>query len=430
MFGLFESGFIISLLAISLLGTLFPYLVYKKDIAGKNWSKNISSFFNVFTKFLFFIFTINLSIFHFNMFFASTVKDKILLNDIELTQVIDLPERDVYYIILDGHLRQDVLMELYDYDNSDFISKLEELGFYVALKSTSNYSQTYLSLASSLNMDYLNIDPKTNSDLGHSVLNNMINNSVFINFLKSNGYHLKVNYSGWEALEKFDIKQSLITFSELEKIYLKTTLAKYFLPNNFDHVVHDRKTRSSMDFITSSDHHESNIMFAHIMSPHPPFIYDEKGNLQPQDHNEFQYYDGFWKELDGRSPELYRELYLKQLEYIDSETLEIIEVLLKKPGNKPIIILQSDHGPASYENINGDFTGTELVERHSILNAYYFPNGEYNSLYSDITPVNSFRIVLNEYFGQSLELLEDKNYFSTYKEPFVLNDVTDVVKSE
>ena len=65
---------------------------------------------------------------------------------------------DIYYIILDGYARADVLDSVYGYDNSEFIFWLEQHGFQVARGSRSNYSQTYLSLASSLNMTYLALD--------------------------------------------------------------------------------------------------------------------------------------------------------------------------------------------------------------------------------------------------------------------------------
>jgi hypothetical protein len=61
---------------------------------------------------------------------------------------------DIYYIILDAYGRQDSLQTL-GYDNSAFINERESLGFYVASCSRSNYPQTVMSMASSLNMNYL-----------------------------------------------------------------------------------------------------------------------------------------------------------------------------------------------------------------------------------------------------------------------------------
>src|SRR4051812_29675911 len=62
---------------------------------------------------------------------------------------------DIYYLILDGYARSDVMRRLFDFDNSAFLDRLEQKGFYVARCSTANYCQTPLSLSSSLNMSYL-----------------------------------------------------------------------------------------------------------------------------------------------------------------------------------------------------------------------------------------------------------------------------------
>jgi hypothetical protein len=47
------------------------------------------------------------------------------------------------------------------------------------------------------------------------------------------------------------------------------------------------------------------------------------------------------------------------------------------------------------------------------LMAYYFPGKDTASLaYPSITPVNSFRLVFNTYFGGTYPLLENVSYFS------------------
>src|SRR5262249_55856944 len=62
---------------------------------------------------------------------------------------------DVYYIILDGYARADTLKRECQFDNSEFLEQLRSRGFYVADQSCSNYPMTFMSLASSLNMSYL-----------------------------------------------------------------------------------------------------------------------------------------------------------------------------------------------------------------------------------------------------------------------------------
>ncbi len=67
----------------------------------------------------------------------------------------------------------------------------------------------------------------------------------------------------------------------------------------------------------------------------------------------------------------------------------------------------------------------DVGERFPILNAYYFPGVDSSDLYPTISPVNSFRVVLNTYFGLELPLLEDRAFYCTMKRPFDLVEITD-----
>ena len=62
---------------------------------------------------------------------------------------------DIYYNILDGYARDDVLSERYGMPDNALTNYLTSKDFYLADRSQANYAQTYPSLASSLNMTYL-----------------------------------------------------------------------------------------------------------------------------------------------------------------------------------------------------------------------------------------------------------------------------------
>jgi hypothetical protein len=59
------------------------------------------------------------------------------------------------FILLDGYMRSDALQRDLNYDNSAFVKKLEELGFYVPTCSRANYGYTQGTMTTALNMDYL-----------------------------------------------------------------------------------------------------------------------------------------------------------------------------------------------------------------------------------------------------------------------------------
>ena len=109
---------------------------------------------------------------------------------------------DVYYIILDEYAPLKTLENFYDYDNSDFIKFLEEKGFYVPKNSHSNYAQTSTSLASSLNMKYLNYlsDIVGNESKDHGILYQMLDNNLVMRIFKSAGYQVyNISSGAWNT---------------------------------------------------------------------------------------------------------------------------------------------------------------------------------------------------------------------------------------
>ena len=134
-------------------------------------------------------------------------------------------------------------------------------------------------------------------------------------------------------------------------------------------------------------------------------------------------YQGFTSD-----PQVYIRGYRDQAIYITRRIEQVIDQILARSPEPPVVILQGDHGsglrlvPESKEK-------SDLHERMSILNAYYFPDRKYQALYPEITPVNSFRVVLNTYFDAGLKLLPDRNYFSTWSHPLEFMDVTSAIRT-
>ena len=158
---------------------------------------------------------------------------------------------------------------------------------------------------------------------------------------------------------------------------------------------------------------------AHVFCPHPPLIFGENGeDVQLRVSCRYTISRrGPSPRPIPRSGRLSREAYRDQAAFITERIEETIKQILARSPEPPIIILQSDHGSELKLDMN-DVNNTDLKERMSILNAYYFPGQKYDGLYSGISPVNSFRVVLNTYFGSNLELLPDRSFFSTWPEPY------------
>lgn len=332
---------------------------------------------------------------------------------------------DIYYLILDGYAAASILNEFYDFDNSEFIDYLTDNGFYIAHKSRSNYSVTWLSIASSLNMEYINYlsDSIGGDSADLSVALKKIENNNVIEILKSKGYKYIHFNSGWSPTDhnnNADMNIGYYRFSEFQVLLIETSMLKVF-----DRYLVSGDLRESYLYNFSKLNESYKIkgpkfVFYHIPIPHPPYIFDENGEL-PQDA-EFKIDGSFWKHKDN---------YTNQLIFINKNIKILIDNIILKSEKTPIIILQGDHGTRMSRLKNytdGEKPPVEAVkENMSILNAIYLPNGGDKLLYDSITPVNTFRVIFNFYYNSNYDLLDDQVYYSAIDTPYNFIDVTNML---
>jgi hypothetical protein len=328
---------------------------------------------------------------------------------------------DIYYIILDQHVSNDIFEAYFNFDNSAFADGLRERGFFFAEKSRSNYSQTRLSLASSLNFQYMDIlTERYGSDSSNTnPMLSMVKHNRLTSFLKSCGYKTAAFSSSYKSTE---LRNSDYFFSkgwspdEYQAELLNNTILLPFITSNMTYEGHRQQVLFPIENISKVTELDSPVFtLIHIICPHHPYVFDENGPICEQ--RTFRWTDDSYLSQEERNKK-----YIAQVKYIDRKITEAIDVVLEKSDTPPVIILQSDHGTRwKFGPITQE---TDYRPYFGILNAYYLPDFDQAKLYDSITPVNSFRLILNHYFGTDLELLEDKTYYSTFKKPYDFTDTT------
>ena len=312
----------------------------------------------------------------------------------------DAPDNlpDVYLIILDMYGREDALLAYYNYDNHEFVSQLEAMGFYVAKCGRSNYTNTILSLPAQLNMDYI---ANLLDDNDHEKLAYLLKNSVVQKAFENIGY-TSIAFdtgAGWANLDKSDIfidrPPEILgrSLDEFEELFLKTTLARPLLDyavsldtagfNFFETGVEMKaqRIRIVLDHLLLLPEMEGpKFVYAHILAPHPPHVFNPDGSVN----------------LLAETIDSQVGLPI-QLDYLNPQILELVKNIIEHSYTDPIIILEGDHGFGN-------------LQRTSILNAIYLPGDGQKNLYPSISLVNTFRVIFNTYFGTHLSLLEDLSY--------------------
>ena len=324
---------------------------------------------------------------------------------------VDEQPPDIYYIILDGYGRGDVLRNEYGFDNAEFLSTLKDLGFYIAGCSQSNYAQTQISLASALNFNYLDglSDQFVPGSDDRTGLDSLIRHSAVRMSLEQAGYKTVAFATGFLATEWTDATYFLGPgyswgqLNEFEALLMETTMARLIQDGNRFGMQTSgserfrERTLFALDQMDELSHIEGpKFVFVHIIAPHPPYVFGPTGG--PVEASDV----GTTRTEEGAGH------YRDQAIYISRRMQEIVPRIIAGSPTPPVIVIQGDHGPTVASNARS---------RMSILNAYFFP-GVNASLYPTISPVNTFRVIFNTYFGQDLALLKDVSLHSDYTDPF------------
>lgn len=333
---------------------------------------------------------------------------------------------DIYYIILDGYALADNLERYFNFDNSSFISDLERRGFFVAQKSRSNYMRTPLSLASSLNMGYLDdFRPSTWTNTrswlrNESPLRSLIEFNRVGRSLKAIGYQYDNLPSGHGfsnssrmADKDYGSSNDLVEF---RMAFARTTMLAPWISDSLTDMSAQDLLRLIADLGDSAQLPSPKFVFAHILSPHPPYQFKADGSPAPAAPRGVEME---WGNHDG---------YVEQAKYLNTLVLKSIDKIMRESKTPPIIVIQGDHGAcfrnetltqSSMEPMTNDF----LNMRSGILNAYLVPKGLKADIPDDISPVNTFRVLLRKLFDAQTPNLPTRVFESPPQDIFNLSAV-------
>ena len=329
---------------------------------------------------------------------------------------------DIYYVILEEYGGERTLRDQFGFDNAPFLDALTKAGFQVTPESTANYPRTSLSVASSLNMQYLDFltaqmgtDSKDTTPLSRMMQYNRVGR-----FLKSIGYRYYQIGSWWGPTATSPLARN-ITFgglSEFESVLERTTILQPLAGDDFRRREWKRIQFQFAALESAPELPGPKFVFAHLLVPHDPYVFDRQGHYVTQ-------------EEAGRHTQEYD--YVQQVEYANRRVEGVLAKLLDAPPDRqPVIVIQADEGP--YQGAPTIWTAEPradvLARKFEILNAYHLPGPRPTGVYPTITPVNTFRLIFDRYFAAKLDLLPDRNVvFRSLRHLYDFTDVTDQVRA-
>jgi hypothetical protein len=315
---------------------------------------------------------------------------------------------DIYYLIFDRYASRKNLLQFYDFDNSPFYSRLRGQGFFVADRSNCNHVRTYLSLCSSLNMDYVP-DLVGPLPVRKRVIYGMLQNSRVLRLVKALGYryiHLGSWYEPTKVNRFADINYPGARMNDLAQDFtLKFLNITALAPLRLSQYSHRESVlKKFRELAQVVGRPGPKFVFLHMLVPHSPFIFGANGEILSVD------------DLEKRPVE---QKYVDQIRHLNHRIEGLIAAIRSHAKIPPLIIIQSDEGATTAElpvNRMARFSKKrrpfiKTLIAYGILNAYFFPGIDQSVFFDSLSPVNTFRLLFNSYFGTHYPLLPDISFY-------------------
>lgn len=359
-----------------------------------------------------------------------------------LSRANSKPKRDIYYFVFDRYASQESLQKHFNFDNSSFVTALQQEGFTIRDNAYANYQYTAPSIASTVRMDY-------HSDIAKALpgerpgnflpYKKIIERSPVSQNLRQAGYRVYNVGNWWNVTRKQQQATNILPQYQLTlfgKHILLSELQSQVIGRSFFGILLKYipeiagKTIFSFRFDTPRElylgqlaeikqlarqpHNSPRFVFGHFLNAHPPYSFMPDGSAPPYSGND---------NSDG-APRSVK--YIDQLQYANTTALDLIRTIKAQSKVPPIIIIQSDEGPYPLP-LPADWTTVPaytLQLKTGILAAYYLPDTSSEQIAPITSSVNAFRFVFNHYFGAQLPYLPDCTYIYNDKKPFTFYNVT------
>jgi hypothetical protein len=292
------------------------------------------------------------------------------------------PGPNVYLILLDGYPRHDSLMEYFGFDNSPFLDALEERGFEVSERSGSDYRSTILVVPSMLHarpVEELLGGLWHGTDAQHRRLWRLLNQAPVTEAFDDAGFETYAIVSPAAGLDwrTADVVQESPWLTSFERNLVKRGALQGIIPLD---AMHRATILDAFTFLEESAGVTQRFVFAHIMSPHDPYVFAADGGPADPCGNECLNHT-------GPPNAMLADRFISQLRFINGRVIQAVDRIIEADPDGTVIVF-SDHGLRRDPADPDEWLRTLFAAR-----GHSFPE--------DVTPLRIFPVLMSQEDGRA-----------------------------
>jgi hypothetical protein len=309
--------------------------------------------------------------------------------NLERPDPVALPEMatppDVVIVVFDAYGSLPVLDEFYGYDNHPLLDTLAEHGFDAPGSVTPNYPRTRLSVPSVMEFDYVAEEtPINDSDVG-LLESTLRGRNRMVETLKVQGYRFVYVESGWLGTRCGSLVDVCVSASWPDESFydvvarsILTGLPGFEIGRPFTEGGLRVSTWLKDDLPTYLNDDQPDIIFAHVLLPHPPLYLDS--HCVPDWSRNERYSVGRPGMTDVERQEAGVD-YIEQVECVNSTITAIAAAL----PDDDVMVMMGDHGPdgqAQFYQPTSSWTESQIRERFGAFLVTHVPGCDMSGIES------------------------------------------------
>jgi hypothetical protein len=346
-----------------------------------------------------------------------SIVDEGPLRSFNITEATAGTHPDIYVILLDGYARHDALDQVFDVDDTPLLRGLEARGLTVSTRARTSYAFTVQVLMSmfhaSLLSDIAELRPILNGTysgteigLTHAVVQQ---NPVF-DELRAAGYEIDGISSGFAQISLRESDRFIDSgqINEFEVALLRRTVAgdlvNLLAPDFVPSQQRDRiwATFATLGRIAAERPGHPRFVFAHVPSPHPPWVFNADGSPRASADIHTIYEE--MPDTTGLDEGELKAAYSGSVQALWQPVLDAIDAVDRASAAPPVIVVFGDHG-----SWVGALPGDARLRFLPLLAARV--PGSRDPLAGDEDLVNVFPDLLNPLLGTALARVDPSPSF-------------------
>jgi hypothetical protein len=258
---------------------------------------------------------------------------------------------NVYWIVLDGYPRADVLKEFFDFDDTPFLNGLRGLDFVVYDHAVASFPETAFSISSTLSLGPLVGETGSPDRIPpiRDLALRVRGRNVVVSTMRAMGYRYIHFQNGYDDLTRCPLQNAVcirgnvghrLQFDEFDIALLSKTPLIDAIALGHSRLKIDETpfARGAVSDLTDrlSDiqaYRGPFFLYAHILAPHPPIRFRQDCSIRPADIDLQR-----WDASD-------KPAFLEQLACVNREALDLVGKIVSHDP-QAIVLVQSDHGTA------------------------------------------------------------------------------------